>query len=136
MSLTDVSLSVILPPVVCPPPSAPSRQPSKGPADPGALVFRRLKPALAQERMGVLVPAAVRKVVAKHGGGRLRLAHHAERHIDLCQPQQRLLDVPRRLILGHDLLEAGGRASVVAPLLVVAPDQHLLPGKLIAALSD
>src|SRR5215510_5694025 len=129
-----MSLSVILPPVVCPSRSpssaAPSRYPGEGPADPGTLVLRRLKPALIQERKGILVPAAVRKIVAEHGRRSLRLARHTKRQIGLGQPQQRLLNVPRGLIPGDDLLEVVDRAGVVAPLHVVAPNQHPLTGQL------
>src|SRR5712671_297383 len=109
---------------------------AEGPADPGALVHRRLKPACAQQRIGVLVPAAVGEIVSKHCGGGLCLAHHAERQIDLSQPQQRLLDVPRGLIFSHDFLKAGRRTRVVAPLLVISADQHSLAGELIAPLLD
>src|SRR5262249_6371715 len=109
---------------------------AEGPADPGALVFRRLKPACVQQRIGVLVPAAIGEIVPEHRGGGLCLAHHTKSQIDLCQSQQRFLDVPRGLILGHDLLEPGRRTGVVAPLHVVAPDQHSLTGQLIAGLLD
>src|SRR5262249_4167438 len=70
-------LSVILPlssaPVVRLTSAAASREPSEGPADPGALVLGRLKPALVQQRKGVLVPATVREIVAEHGRRSLRL---------------------------------------------------------------
>src|SRR6187397_771491 len=86
----------------------------EGPGDIGALVLARLDPARLHEIVGVLVPLAVREIVPKHGGGRLRLADDAYRHIGLGEACQRLLDVPRGLVAGHDRLEAVDGGGVVA----------------------
>src|ERR1700694_5260435 len=104
----------------------------EGPGDIGALVLARLETAGLYKIIGVLVPAAARKMVPEHGGSGLRLADDADRHIGLGQPGQRFLDMPRGLILGHHGLEAVDRAGVVALLEIVAADVHFLAGKLIA----
>src|ERR1700730_11079123 len=83
-------------------------------ADPGALVFVRLEPALLYEGVGVLVPAAVGKVMAEHGGRHLGLAGNAECDVDLGQPVKRLFNVPRGLVLRHDDLETVDRSDEVA----------------------
>src|SRR5213596_2865422 len=46
----------------------------EGPGDVGTLVLARLETAGLYKIIGVLVPAAVRKIVSKHRGGGLRLA--------------------------------------------------------------
>src|SRR5882762_2684420 len=53
----------------------------EGPGNIGTLVLARLETAGLYKIIGVLVPAAVRKVVSKHGGGGLRLADDTDRHI-------------------------------------------------------
>ena len=112
----------------------PSRGPTflEGPADPGALILARLETAGLYKIIGVLVPAAVRKIVPEHGGGGLRLADDADRHIGLGEPLQRFLDMPRGLVLRHHGLEAVDGAGVVALFHVVAADVHFLAGELVA----
>src|SRR3981189_2693450 len=92
----------------------------EGPGDIGTLVLARLETAGLYKIIGVLVPAAVRKIVAKHRGGGFRLADNPDRHIGLGQPCQRFLDVPRGLILGHHRLEAVDGGGVVALVHVIA----------------
>src|SRR5882757_1594147 len=77
----------------------------EGPGNIGTLVLARLETSGLYKIIGVLVPAAVRKIVAKHRGGGLRLADDADRHIGLGQPGQRFLDMPRGLVLGDHGLE-------------------------------
>src|SRR3981189_2535521 len=69
----------------------------EGPGNIGALVFAGLDSTGLYQIIGVLVPLAVRKIVPEHGGGGLRLADDADRHIGLGQPGQRFLDVARGL---------------------------------------
>src|SRR3981189_3044706 len=71
----------------------------EGPGDVGALILARLETAGLYKIIGVLVPAAVRKIVPKHGRGGLRLANDADRHIGLGQPAHRFPDMPRGLVL-------------------------------------
>src|SRR6266849_2598146 len=104
----------------------------EGPGDVGTLVLARLETAGLYKIIGVLVPAAVRKIVPEHGSRGLRLADDTDRHIGLGQPGQRFLDVPRGLILGNHGLEAVDRAGVIALVEIVAPDIHFLAGELIA----
>src|SRR6202165_4795853 len=104
----------------------------EGPGDVGTLVLARLETAGLYKIIGVLVPAAVRKIVSQHGGGGLRLADDADRHIGLGQPGQRFLDMPRGLILGDHGLEAIDRGGVVALFHVIAADIHFAAGQLIA----
>src|SRR3984893_16341157 len=104
----------------------------EGPGDVGTLVLARLETAGLYKIIGVLVPAAVGKIVSKHSRGGLRLADDGDRHIGLGQPGQRFFDVPGGLILGHHGLEAVDRAGVIALLEIVAPDIHFLAGELIA----
>src|ERR1700736_5084379 len=66
-----------------------------------ARVLGRFDAAGLYKIIGVLVPAAVGKIVPEHGGGGLRLADDTERHIGLGEPGQRFLDMARGLILGH-----------------------------------
>src|SRR5215468_5911783 len=61
------------------------------PADPGALILARLQSLRLHQRVGVLVPAAVREVVAEHRSRSLRLVDDAKRHIGLGEAQQCLL---------------------------------------------
>src|SRR5947209_13481167 len=77
----------------------------KGFGDIGALILARLETAGLYKIISVLVPAAVRKIVPKHGGRGLRLADNADGHIGLGEPGQRLLDVAGGLILGDYGLE-------------------------------
>src|SRR6476659_9660249 len=104
----------------------------EGPGDVGPLVLARLETAGLYKTIGVLVPAAIRKIVPEHGGGGLRLADDTDRHIGFSQPGQRFLDVPRGLILGDHGLEAVDGGGVVALIHVIAADIHFAPGKLVA----
>src|ERR1700674_1177417 len=104
----------------------------EGPGNVGTLVLARLETAGLYKIICVLVPDAVRKVVAKHGGGGLRLADDADRHIGFGQPGQRFLDMPGGLVLGHHGLEAVDGPGVIALLEIVAPDIHFLAGELVA----
>src|SRR5260221_7060455 len=103
----------------------------EGPGNIGTLILARLETAGLYKIIGVLVPAAVRKIVAKDGGGGLRLADDADRHIGLGEPRQRFLDMPRGLVAGDHGLEAVDRAGKVALLEIVAADLHFLAGELI-----
>src|SRR6478735_5229275 len=104
----------------------------EGPADPGPLILARLETARLYKIIGVLVPAAIGKIMPEHGGGRLRLADDADRHIGFGQPLQCFLDVPRGLISGHHGLETIDGSGVVAFFHIVAADNHFLAGKLVA----
>src|SRR6202163_3310040 len=104
----------------------------EGPRNVGTRVLARLETAGLYKIIGVLVPAAVGKIVPEHGGGGLRLADDTDRHIGLGQPGQRFLDMPGGLILGHHGLEAVDRAGIVALIEIVAAHVHFLAGKLIA----
>src|SRR5882757_6420284 len=104
----------------------------EGPGDIGPLVLARLETAGLYKIIGLLVPAAVRKIVAKHRGCGLRLAGNADRHIGLGQPGQRFLDMPGGLILGHHGLEAVDGGGVVALFHVIAADRHFAAGELVA----
>src|ERR1700704_5565223 len=102
----------------------------EGPGNIGALVFAGLDSTGLYQIIGVLVPLAVRKIVPEHGGGGLRLADDADRHIGLGQPGQRFLDVARGLILGDHGLEAVDGGGVVALVHVIAADIHFADRKL------
>src|ERR1700722_11662604 len=104
----------------------------EGPGNVGTLILARLETAGLYKIISVLVPAAVRKVVAKHGGGRLRLADDADRHIGLGQPGQRFLDMAGGLILGDHGLEPVDGGGVVALFHVIAADIHFAAGQLVA----
>src|ERR1700738_485237 len=104
----------------------------EGPGDIGALVLARLETPGLYKIIGVLVPAAVRKIVPEHGGGGLRLADDADRHIGLGQPGERFLDVARGLIPGDHGLETVDGGGVVALFHVIASDIHFLAGELVA----
>src|ERR1700682_1525899 len=104
----------------------------EGPRNIGTLILARFETAGLYKIIGVLVPAAVGKIVPEHGRGGLRLGDDADRHIGLGQPGQGFLDMPRGLILGHHGLEAVDRAGVLALLEIVAADVHFLAGELIA----
>src|SRR6185503_6876124 len=104
----------------------------EGPGNVGALVLVRLETARLYKIIGVLVPAAVRKVVSKYGRRRLRLADDADRHIALGESRQRFLDMPRGLVAGNDRLEAVDGGGVVALFHVIAADIHFLAGELVA----
>src|ERR1700688_3318546 len=80
----------------------------EGPGNIGTLILARLETAGLYKIIGVLVPAAVRKIVAKHGSGGLRLADDADRHIGLGQPRQRFLDMPGGLVAREPGGGAGG----------------------------
>src|ERR1700676_3360115 len=97
-----------------------------------ARVLGRFDAAGLYKIIGVLVPAAVGKIVPEHGGGGLRLADDADRHIGLGQPRQRFLDMPGGLILGDHRLEAVDRGGIVALIEIVAADLHFLAGQLVA----
>src|SRR6202790_2250173 len=104
----------------------------EGPGDVGTLVLARLETAGLYKIIGVLVPAAVRKIVPEHGGCGLRLADDTDRHIGLGQPGRRFLDVPGGLILGNHDLEAVDGGGVVALFHVIAADIHFTASELIA----
>src|SRR6476620_5178735 len=104
----------------------------EGPGNIGTLVLARLETTRLYKIIGVLVPAAVRKVVSKYGRRRLRLADDADRHIALGQSRQRFLDMPRGLVAGNDRLEAVDGGGVVALFHVIAADIHFLAGELVA----
>src|SRR6201985_3781635 len=53
----------------------------EGPADPGPRIPARPETAGLYKIIGVLVPAAVRKIMPEHRGGGLRLADDANRQI-------------------------------------------------------
>src|ERR1700737_2853223 len=104
----------------------------EGPGNVGTLILARLETAGLYKIIGVLVPAAVRKIVPEHGGRGLRLANNTDRHIGLGEPGQRFLDMPRGLILGDHGLETVDRGGVVALFHVIASDIHFLAGELVA----
>src|SRR4030081_1496534 len=104
----------------------------EGPGDVGTLVLARLETAGLYKIIGVLVPAAVRKIVPEHGSRSLSLAHDADRHIGLGEAGERFLDMPRGLVPRHHGLEAVDRRGEVALFHIVAADLHLLAGKLVA----
>src|SRR5712671_5333147 len=104
----------------------------EGPGNIGPLILARLETAGLYKIIGLLVPAAVRKIMPEHGRRRLRLADDADRHIGLGEPRQRLLDMAGGLIAGDHGLEAVDRGGVVALLHVVAADVHFLAGELVA----
>src|ERR1700689_1219 len=79
----------------------PETQFLEGFGDVGAGVLARLYAARLYKIIGVLVPAAVGKIVPEHGRRGLRLVDDPDRHIGLGQPGQRFLDVAGGLILGH-----------------------------------
>src|SRR5215210_1736067 len=111
----------------------PETQFFEGFGDIGALILARLETAGLYKIIGVLVPATIRKVVAKYGSGGLRLADDADRHIGLSEPGQRFLDVARGLILGDHGLEAVDSGSVVALFHVIAADVHFAARELVAS---
>src|SRR5258708_18713437 len=104
----------------------------EGPGDVGPLVLARLETAGLYKIIGVLVPAAVRKIVAENGRSGLRLADDTDRHIGLGQPRQSFFDMPGGLILGHHGLEAVDGCSVIALFHVVAADGHFTARQLVA----
>src|SRR5436309_5763635 len=104
----------------------------EGPGNVGTLILARLETAGLYKIIGVLVPAAVRKIVPKHGGSGLRFAHDADCHIGLGEPGQRFLDMPRGLILRHHGLETVDRGGVVAFLHIIASDIHFAARELVA----
>src|SRR3981081_1772478 len=104
----------------------------EGPGDIGTLVLARLETAGLYKIIGVLVPAAIGKIVPEHGCGGLRLADDTDRHIGLGQPGQRFLDVPRGLILGDHGLETVNRGVVVRFFHVIAADIHFAARELVA----
>src|ERR1700736_4711056 len=64
---------------------------SEGPGDIGALILARFETAGLYKIIGVLVPAAVGKIMPEHGGSGLRLADDAGGHIGLGGAGQRFL---------------------------------------------
>src|SRR3981081_2311009 len=104
----------------------------EGPGDIGTLILARFETAGLYKIIGVLVPAAVGKIVPEHGSSGLRLADDADRHIGLGQPRQRFLDMPCGLILGNHGLETVDGGGVVAFFHVIAADRHFLASQLIA----
>src|SRR5260221_8997534 len=81
----------------------------EGPGDVGTLILARLETPGLYKIIGVLVPAAVRKIVPEHGCRSLRLADDAHRHIALGPPGQRFLHMACGLILDDHGLEAADR---------------------------
>src|SRR5579883_1911480 len=100
--------------------------------NPRVFVLFRLEPAAFQERVGVLVPLAVRKIVAENGGRGLRLVGDAEAEIGFGQAIERLFGVTRRLIAGENIAEAIDRGDVIATMQVETADRYLFAGELIA----
>src|SRR6059058_6252398 len=98
----------------------------EGLAHPGPLILARLETAGLYKIIGVLVPAAVRKIMPEHGGRGLRLADNADRHIGLGEPGQRFLDMPRGLVARDHGLETVDRGGEVALFHVIAADVHFL----------
>src|SRR5258707_8410841 len=105
----------------------------EGPGNVGTLILARLETAGLYKIIGVLVPAAVRKIVPKYGRRGLRLADDADRHIGLGEPGQRFLDMPRGLVAGDHGLEAVDGGGVVALFHVIAADVHFLARELLAS---
>src|SRR3954452_23363558 len=110
----------------------PETQFLEGFGDIGALILARLETARLYKIIGVLVPAAVRKVVPKYRGGGLGFTDDADRHIGLGEPGQGFLDVPGGLILRDYRLETIDRRRVVALFHVIAADVHFATGELVA----
>src|SRR5205085_4088904 len=79
----------------------PETQFLEGPGNIGPLVLARLETAGLYKIVSVLVPAAVRKVVSKHGGCGLRLADDTDGQIGLGQAVQRFLDMAGGLVAGN-----------------------------------
>src|SRR5258708_1533658 len=104
----------------------------EGPGDVGTLVLARLETAGLYKIIGVLVPAAVGKIVPEHGSGGLRLADDTDRQIGFGQPRQRFLDMPRGLVLGDHGLEAVDSGGVVALFHVITADLNFAGRELIA----
>src|SRR4051812_1721524 len=104
----------------------------EGPGNVGTLILARLETTRLYKIIGVLVPAAVRKIVPKYGRRGLRLTDDADRHIGLGQPRQRFLDMAGSLVAGDHGLEAVDGGGVVALGHVIAPDVHFLAGQLVA----
>src|SRR2546430_17456807 len=85
---------------------APETHLLEGPGNIGTLVLARLETARLYKIIGVLVPAAVRKIVPKYGRRGLRLADDADRHIGLGEAVERFLDVAGGLVrAGHRALK-------------------------------
>src|SRR6476469_6333701 len=78
----------------------------EGPGNIGTLILARLETAGLYKIIGVLVPAAVRKIVPKYGRRGLRLADDTDRHIALGETEQRLLDMAGGLVARHHGLVA------------------------------
>src|SRR4051812_2543488 len=104
----------------------------EGPGDIGAPILARFETARLYKIIGVLVPAAVWKIMPEHGGCGLRLADDADRHIGLGEPGERLLDMAGSLIAGDHGLEAIDGGGVVALFHVITADIHLLARELVA----
>src|SRR6476620_8029843 len=94
----------------------------EGPGNIGTLVLARLETAGLYKIIGVLVPAAVRKIVPEDGGGGLRLADDADRQIAFGETEQRFLDMAGSLIAGHHGLEAVDGRGEVALFQIIAAD--------------
>src|SRR4051812_41397658 len=94
----------------------------EGPGNIGTLVLARLETAGLYKIIGVLVPATVRKIVPEDGGGGLRLADDADRHVAFGETEQRFLDMAGGLIAGHHGLEAVDGRGEVALFQIIAAD--------------
>ena len=106
------------------------------PGNPRTGVFARLYATLLQQLIGILIPAAVRIVVTKNGGCRLRLGHDTHCIVGFDESRQGFFDLVRRRILFHDHAEAGDRSKVVLAFQIVAADLHFLAGELVAGEAD
>src|SRR6202163_1772517 len=103
----------------------------EGPGNVGTLILARLETAGLYKIIGVLVPAAVRKIVPKDGRRGLRLADDADSHIGPGEPRERFLDMPHGLVAGDHGLEAVDGAGIVALFHVIAADVHFLASELV-----
>src|SRR5690606_18034511 len=103
-----------------------------GLGQPRARILARLEPAGLQQRVGILVPLAVRIVGAEHGGRRLGFRGDAHGVIGLGQARQRLFDMAGVGVVLDHVAEALDGGNVFAPLEIVAADLHLLAGELVA----
>src|SRR5712672_829574 len=108
----------------------------ESPADPGALVLRWFQTARRQECMGVLVPAAIRKIVPQYSRRCLRLLNNSKCHIGFGQSQQCLLDMPRRLVARDHDLESVDRTRIIPPIQIKFSRHDLPAGELIAGDCD
>src|SRR4029078_4647486 len=105
---------------------------SPGLGDPRPLVLLRLCAVLLQKTVGVVVPFAVREVVAKHGGRSFGLVDDAQRHIGLGQTHQGFFHLLGGLVVAHHDAEAIDGGEIIVMPQVVTAHRHLARGKQIA----